>query len=148
MLIVILDKTPKLVFSDDDSIRKLRIHGDKFEDLGHGQDNGFYDFLRLENYGTVGVRYYWEEEARSEFHRMGMRDYIHVARDGRAIEIYWSDERHFTERLSDDQCLGDNYIFESERGVVAVSFDCSETDWESIGRAAAPGLELSRLPGE
>jgi hypothetical protein len=88
---------------------------ENFEEVGAGDTNGFYDFLRLPQGRIVGVRFTpFVEHAdicNSAAQGPGLR--VTGAAPTATFELFWGTEREYSETHSADQFMDYNYIFKS-----------------------------------
>jgi hypothetical protein len=106
--------------------RDFDFFGDRFEDVGLGEHNGFYDFLRSRKGEIIGLRYLPSAGAESLFDEISAQERgFRFGRDGelRVLFIFLGEDEDFDPETSSDQYFGDNAIYRSRvSGKIAVAF--------------------------
>src|SRR2546423_3587172 len=87
--------------------------GERFEDVGLGQHNGFYDFLRTRTGAVIGVRYLPTIEVASLLRPSPEDIGFKYVSDGKlqTLLITWSSEVDFDANTSSDQYFGNNILY-------------------------------------
>ena len=133
LLMVTISPTPGVKLISWPTSR-VSFEGERFEEIGAGDTNGFYDFLRVHQGHIVGVRFtpFMEHShiCDSAVQGQGLR----VTGDAptASVELFWGREREYCESLSADQFMDDNYIFRSASQMYAVTFGFSHLEENEI----------------
>lgn len=139
--IILTDSVPSLEFSFCES---------KYRDIGNGDWNGFYDWLRGPDSRLLGVRYWPFDERQFLFSVLPQHSYLSME-SGKSIKVYFSDRRDFAEEISADQEFGNDIVFVSENGEYAISFSTkllSESDIHTLLNSGAQVMELGSIGSE
>ena len=141
LLIVTVSPTPGVKLISWPTSR-VSINGESFEEIGAGDTNGFYDFLRVPQGHIVGVRFTpFVEHAEicgSATQGRGLR--VTGTAPTASVELFWGTEREYSETLSADQFMDYNYIFKSPSQIYAATFGFSHLEENEINEL------LSGLP--
>lgn len=109
------------VFFGNDFPRTFVRDEQHFEDLDDRDFNGFYDFLRDDSRRVLGVRFL--PSAPPEFLLDSLKSLPYVERGlSTELRIFFSQERKFDPSISVDQYFGENRIYCSTTGRIALSF--------------------------
>jgi hypothetical protein len=132
--------------------RKVQIGGKVFEEIGAGDTNGFYDFLRDRDGNILGVKYspflglsYLCDSAVSGD---GMR-VINPHTSKASLELFWGSAASYDPVLSEDQFFDYNYVFSAADGSFAVTFGfsyLSEMEINNIAAVVAMGRDTTTGP--
>lgn len=133
LLIVTISSKPKAKLIPVNT-NKVEIGDQLFEEIGLGDTNGFYDFLRQPDGHIVGVRFAPFIELAYIFDSAiagsGLR--ITGAAPTASLELFWESVTNYDHDLSADQFFDYNYIFRSSLGRFAVSFGFSHLPQNDI----------------
>jgi hypothetical protein len=124
VIAVTLDPAPKVISMPKEATA-FEDGADRFEDIGLGVLNGFYDFLRESGGGIIGIRFMPYPDAEFLLTSVRGSHRLRVARQGLqgTLTIYFGDDVAFDSSVSIDQYFGDNAIYRSlETGRFAISF--------------------------
>lgn len=123
-LIVILDHSkPGLVIAPCNQ-DEFVWSGRKLIDTGIRTIVGFFDWLRTDENEVIGVRLtILDEELDYLVPELARPDYVEELPRSVGIEIFFSEERNYNDRNSDDQDFMDNWIYRSDDGTYAISFN-------------------------
>ena len=123
-------------------ISRVAINGETFDEIGAGDTNGFYDFLRVQEGHIIGLRFTpfveYADICDSAIQGPGLR--VTGTVPTASVELFWGTERGYSESLSADQFMDYNYIFKSPSQTYAVSFGLSHLEENEISEL------LSGLP--
>lgn len=112
----------------------MQFDGESFDEVGAGDTNGFYDFLRLPGGRIVGVRFTpfveYADICDSATEGPGLR--IAGASPTASLELFWGAERNYDTALSADQFMDYNYIFKTSAQKYAVTFGFSHLEENEI----------------
>jgi hypothetical protein len=141
LLMVTVSRTPRVKLISW-PISRVSINGESFEDLGAGDTNGFYDFLRVQGGHIVGVRFtpFVEHADICDSTTQGPGLRVTGTAPTVSVELFWGTEREYRETLSADQFMDYNYIFKSPSQTYAVTFGFSHLEENEISEL------LSGLP--
>ena len=89
---------------------KLRVGTKFYEDIGKGDWNGFYDWLRDENKKVIGIRYWPYRERKFIIEAIHGYPYVETEAE-KCSKIFFSSARVFVEELSADQEFGNDFNF-------------------------------------
>ena len=120
ILLLVCDDYLDLVIGRD--CPRVFLHkGQQFEDFADRDFNGFYDFLRDNSGRVLGVSF--SPSAPPAFLLEGLRalPYIEIAYST-TVRICFGRERNFDLSISMDQYYGENRIYRSSAGRIALSF--------------------------
>jgi len=124
VIVVILDAMPQILVIPKGAA-EFEFSGDRFEDVGLGLHNGFYDFLRSPSGEILGLRYLPSPDAEDLLNGVPVGGCLRFTNDGqmRVLLIFWGREQNFDPETSSDQYFGDNAIYRGENsGKLAVAF--------------------------
>jgi hypothetical protein len=102
------------------------IGDETFEETGAGDTNGFYDFLRPQHGGIIGVRFapFVSHSYLCDSGKEGPG--LRISGDySTAVGFFWEDASDFDNALSADQFFDYNYIFKNSSSGYAVTFGLS-----------------------
>jgi hypothetical protein len=134
-LLVLLRKKLTLAISDTRPTEILQVDSSTYRDLGHGDLTGFYDWLRKPNGELVGVCYSPLREIAFPFGTVARFSYVKVPSSPTYLEIYFGPDRAYDPKISDTQDFGDNWVYRSAEGELAISFDMhwlNEADFDRL----------------
>lgn len=121
---VILGPKPQIISIPKDAFT-FDFHGDHFEDVGLGYDNGFYDFLRNRTGAINGIRYFPSSDADEVLKEVAEGGDMMRSTEGNspALQIFWESDHNFQPDASCDQYFGNNFIYRSKHlGKLAIGF--------------------------
>lgn len=110
---------------------EVTIENDRFHRIEGDDFHGFYDWLRTPNGKIMGVRYFLFDDYEYIADKIKGLSYVCVDEStsgGRNILIFFGNDHNFDEELSCDQLFAGDYVFKSERGFFAFSFENSEDE--------------------
>lgn len=135
ILLLICDERLGLVVRDSCPLSFLH-DGEFFRNLG-GQDfNGFYDFLRDDSGRILGTSLSVFPTAEFLLDTLRSRSYVEVA-NPTILRIFFAKERNFEPSISVDQYFGENRIYRSTSGRIALS----------LSLATLTPAEIRSIPG-
>ena len=113
---------------------RVSLHGEEFQEVGAGDTNGFYDFLRLPGGHIVGVRFtpFVEHSGILESVADGPGLRVERTEPSGSLELFWSPDRRYSQELSGDQFMDYNYIFRSSAQNFAVTFGFDHLDESEV----------------
>ncbi len=120
-LIVILFPQLTVALSKTLPSQSFLISEGTFTDIGYGDWNGFYDWLRNKDGKLIGIRYWPFKEREFIFDILPSYSYMKVF-PKKCLEIYLSEEREYDEKLSKDQEFGNDILFSSRNKDYAITF--------------------------
>jgi|GEM_PF-1890863 len=139
---VILGSSPR-VSAIAKNASAFDISGDRFEDVGLGVHNGFYDFLRNRAGAVIGLRYLPSGDAEDILKGISETEGLSLAREGRqlAVLVFCGREQDFDPKTSSDLYFGDNAVYRSKAsGKLAIGFALDSLSlqevasfWDSVG---------------
>ncbi|HEY1270216.1 MAG TPA: hypothetical protein VGH16_23365 [Candidatus Binatia bacterium] len=116
------EKQPLLLLSN--TTAKVTIDSTEYLQVTDYDWTGFFDWLRSASGEVIGVRYYAFEEFRFVF--KAIPDIPNVLVTGySAAEFYFGENRQFDPWNSCDQAFGENEVYSSRDGKVAIAFGTS-----------------------
>ncbi len=103
------------------------IGDETFNETGAGDTNGFYDFLRPQHGGIIGVRFtpFVSHSYLCDSGKVGPGLRISGDYPTASVELFWEDASDFDNALSADQFFDYNYIFKNSSSEYAVTFGFS-----------------------
>jgi hypothetical protein len=106
---------------------RVFFNQEEFEEVGAGDTNGFYDFLRLRDGHIVGVRFapFVELSNICDSATPGPGLRIVGISPTASLELFWEPEVTYDHSLSVDQFFDWNYIFKSTSKKYAITFGFS-----------------------
>ena len=133
LLMVTVSPTPRAKLISWPTSR-VSINGESFEDLGAGDTNGFYDFLRIPQGHIVGVRFtpFVEHSDICDSATQGPGLRVAGSPPTASVELFWGSDLEYSETLSADQFMDYNYIFKSPSQTYAVTFGFSHLEEDEI----------------
>jgi hypothetical protein len=122
-------------------LKRVVIGDDIYEEIGAGDSNGFYDFLRQPG-RIIGLRFtpFVEFSKISDSSSPGPAMKITGISPTTTLELYWDRVREYDYSLSVDQFFDSNYIFKGALDRYAVTFGFSylaENEIEGLLSAVA-----------
>jgi len=113
---------------------RVSINDENFEDIGAGDTNGFYDFLRTPQGRIVGVRFapFVEHSDICDSATQGEGLRITGTAPTASVELYWGSDRQYSENRSADQFMDYNYIFRGPSRTYAITFGFSHLEETEI----------------
>jgi hypothetical protein len=147
ILIVTISPQPRVKIISWPTSRVL-FGDENFDEVGAGDTNGFYDFLRLPVGRIVGIRFTpfveYADICDSACEGPGLR--IVGTSPTASVELFWGAERDYENAISGDQFMDYNYIFKTSAQKFAVTFGFSHLEENEIHDLLA-GLETSACLG-
>jgi hypothetical protein len=140
--LVALRHRPALALSAECPTRVLTLDHKVYQDVGHGEWTGFYDWLRDPCGDIVGVRYWPFEDVQLPLDLGASATLaspaLVVSPDGAKAEVYFTTSRQVVPADSADQDFGCSKVFAAADGELAICFDVSAlTDTELASLRAA-----------
>jgi hypothetical protein len=120
ILFLMCDDQLDLVLRSD-CPRTFVHHAHYFEDLADRDFNGFYDFLRDSSRHVLGVSFLASALPEFLLDRVRPLPYVELV-NSTSLRIFFTEERSFDPSISMDQYFGENRIYRSAAGGVALSF--------------------------
>jgi hypothetical protein len=121
-LFVAFDKQPILFLSNRSA--KVKVDSTEYLQVTDYDWTGFFDWLRSASEEVIGVRYCPFEEFRFVF--KAAREVPNVLVTGNsAVEVYFGENRQVDPSNSCDQDFGENEVYRSRDGKVAIAFGTS-----------------------
>jgi len=106
---------------------KVKVDSTEYLQVTDYDWTGFFDWLRSASEEVIGVRYCPDEEFRFVF--KAVRDIPNVlVTDNWAVEVYFGNDHQFESLNSCDQDFGENEVYRSRDGKVAIAFGTSHLD--------------------
>ncbi|ETW96940.1 MAG: hypothetical protein ETSY1_24585 [Candidatus Entotheonella factor] len=124
-LLIFLKSHPELSLYPDFPPKTFRFGEDTFHQVKTDRWQGFYDWLRDETENIIGLRYWLFEKIDPRLPLLTSLPYINSDQEEGFIEIYFFDSRSYVQANSDDQDFGNQGIFLSDQGLIALAFDIS-----------------------
>lgn len=121
-LVVIFHSQVSLALLEKDPDKTLEIGDQVYRDVGLGDFNGFYDWLRDRTKSPIGIRFWPFKEARFIIDKVRPYSYVTVDKDQKSLLIYFALGRKYEPRYSADQDFGNNRILSSAENADAVTF--------------------------
>jgi len=124
LLIVTISPRPQVKLISWPASR-VSIGTETFEEIGAGDTNGFYDFLRKGPHGhIIGVRFmpFIRYSHICDSARVGPGLRISGAYPTASVELFWEEASEYDDDLSVDQFMDYNYIFKNSSQEYAVTF--------------------------
>jgi hypothetical protein len=122
-LVAVLSDPVRLLLLGDPGDGDIHVGGKAFVDAGLGKSIGFYDWLRRSSGEIIGVRTSFVRDS-------GVADFRHPLTSSPAIEwhqnelrLFFSTDREFDPKKSDDQELGIHRLAISSDGVALLTYD-------------------------
>lgn len=130
-LLLVFDERLDLVVKD--SCPLSFVHDSHFFENIRGQDfNGFYDFLRDDSGRVLGISFSVFPAA--EFLLDSLRAFSYVqCVDPTVLRIFFGRDRDFNPSNSIDQYFGENRVYRSTSGKVALSFSLAPLAPSEVG---------------
>lgn len=126
IILVVLKSTLEIVQLNDLS-HKIILDGQEFTKKIKGDFLGFYDWLKNKEGNIIGLRYFLFEDYQFIIDDLALLhvNYLEIdsaVRYNSILYIYFSEEKDFIDKVSNDQLFGDNCIYKSELGEYAITF--------------------------
>lgn len=133
LLIVTISPTPRVQVVSW-PVSRVQFDGESFAEIGAGDTNGFYDFLRLAGGRIVGVRFTPFVEYADICDSAGQGPGLRIVGDSptASLELFWGAERDYDSAISGDQFMDYNYIFKTSAQKYAVTFGFSHLEQNEI----------------
>jgi hypothetical protein len=138
-LIALLNAELALVGGLHWPLRGFTVGETRYGDAGYGDWTGFYDWLRSPHGRVLGVRYCLQDYTEFLLGYTEKLAYV-LAKPSHYIEVYFSDEREFDPRVSDDQDFLYSAIFRSSDGSYAIAFGAE--DLQKSAQQNLAGMEV------
>jgi len=134
LLVVTIASRPSVKLIANSTTR-IEVDDQIFEEVGAGDTNGFYDFLRQPNGNIVGVRFapFVELSQICDLAIPGPGLRINGVSPTASLELFWGDATEYDHASSADQFFDENYIFKSSSGMFAVTFGFAHLSENEIG---------------
>ena len=133
LLIVTISPTPRVKVVSW-PVSRVQFDDESFDEIGAGDTNGFYDFLRVPDGHIVGVRFtpFVEHSDICDSATQGPGLQVTGAAPTASVELFWGNGREYSETLSGDQFMDYNYIFRNPSKAYAVTFGFSHLEENEI----------------
>jgi hypothetical protein len=145
-LIVFLRERLTLALTETPPTEVLHAQGSEYRDIGHGHLTGFYDWLREPAGGLIGVCYLPLRETGFPFELAAGFSYVLTPQSPACLEIYFGPDRGYDPKRSDTQDFGDNWVYRSAEGELAISFGTHWLDESDIERLRQYPVDWIPLP--
>lgn len=120
VLLLICNERPDLILRDDCPVTFVH-RGEQFQDAADRDFNGFYDFLRDNSRTVLGINFSASDLPRFLVDGVRSLPYVEIPYST-TLRVFFGKDRNFSQSLSEDQHFGENRIYRSPVGRVALSF--------------------------
>ncbi len=123
-LIVVLDDSRAGLLILPDNQDNVVWNGRELKDSGIRTLVGFFDWLRIDEEQVIGVRLtIFDDELDYLVPELARPNYVQQLPDSFGVEIFFTKERQYNPDFSNDQDFMDNWIYRSDDGLLAISFN-------------------------
>lgn len=117
------------IYEIRDAVPIITIGNQKFMRDDDEDTHGFYDWLKDSTRKIIGIRLFLFEDY--QFVIDNFRTYEYVGSEttklgNTLIYLYFSEQREFSDSLSDDQLFTGNYFYRSESREIAMTFEAPD----------------------
>jgi hypothetical protein len=119
--LVLLEAEPEIFLLEEQPPSSFIIGDKHFLDMDYGDSPGFYDWLRTKKAHIIGVRFTPSDDFDSLVKYTQHLSYCESVSE--QLEIYFTNERKFDSKISDDCYFGGNNIYLANGKALAILFD-------------------------
>lgn len=114
------------IYENIEPSEDLTVSGKSFRRHDKEDTHGFYDWLRDKPESIIGIRIFLFEDYQSLVSHFRHLQYVRLDETKHGnflISVFFRPDRNFKDRLSEDQSFTGNYIYRSDDGEIAMTFE-------------------------